>query len=184
MTEAALPVCVIDPDRRPDRREAMSARLDRLGIEATRISALDARRLRRHARVARRAEALPRRSKARRSCSGASGAWTGRGGKPELNSGFGTAHPFGHRPRSRHTARVSIEAGAGLSGWDGRGKDWAHGRTEAQAVTSRARRSRQPVFAPMSCEDADRGRFAAENFAFASIFLMLPKGCRQKASRA
>ena len=36
-----LPVYVINLDRRPDRWEAMAAQLDRLGIEAVRISAVD-----------------------------------------------------------------------------------------------------------------------------------------------
>ncbi len=40
-----LPVFVINLDRRPDRWEAMSAQLDRLGIEAMRIPAVDARLL-------------------------------------------------------------------------------------------------------------------------------------------
>ena len=40
-----LPVFVINLDRRPDRWEAMSAQLDRLGIEARRIPAVDARLL-------------------------------------------------------------------------------------------------------------------------------------------
>ncbi len=40
-----LPVFVINLDRRPDRWEAMSAQLDRLGIEATRVQAIDARLL-------------------------------------------------------------------------------------------------------------------------------------------
>ena len=40
-----LPVYVINLDRRPDRWEAMSAQLDRLGIEATRISAVDKKSL-------------------------------------------------------------------------------------------------------------------------------------------
>ena len=38
---AQLPVYVINLDRRPDRWAAMSAQLDRLGIEATRIAAVD-----------------------------------------------------------------------------------------------------------------------------------------------
>ena len=38
---AQLPVYVINLDRRPDRWAAMSAQLDRLGIEATRIPAID-----------------------------------------------------------------------------------------------------------------------------------------------
>lgn len=42
---AQLPVYVINLDRRPDRWAAMSAQLDRLGIEATRIPAVDARLL-------------------------------------------------------------------------------------------------------------------------------------------
>ena len=41
-----LPVFVINLDRRPDRWEAMSAQMDRLGIEATRIAAIDKHRLR------------------------------------------------------------------------------------------------------------------------------------------
>ena len=40
-----LPVFVINLDRRPDRWAAMSAQMDRLGIEATRIPAVDARLL-------------------------------------------------------------------------------------------------------------------------------------------
>lgn len=40
-----LPVFVINLDRRPDRWAAMSAQLDRLGIEAVRIPAVDARLL-------------------------------------------------------------------------------------------------------------------------------------------
>ena len=40
-----LPVFVINLDRRPDRWAAMSAQLDRLGIQATRIAAVDARLL-------------------------------------------------------------------------------------------------------------------------------------------
>lgn len=40
-----LPVFVINLDRRPDRWAAMSAQLDRLGIGATRIPAVDARLL-------------------------------------------------------------------------------------------------------------------------------------------
>ena len=38
---AQLPVYVINLDRRPDRWAAMSAQLDRLGIEAARIPAID-----------------------------------------------------------------------------------------------------------------------------------------------
>ncbi len=38
---AQLPVYVINLDRRPDRWAAMSAQMDRLGIEATRIAAVD-----------------------------------------------------------------------------------------------------------------------------------------------
>lgn len=41
-----LPVYVINLDRRPDRWEAMSAQLDRLGIEAVRIAAIDKHGLR------------------------------------------------------------------------------------------------------------------------------------------
>ncbi|MCY4458814.1 MAG: ankyrin repeat domain-containing protein [Albidovulum sp.] len=41
-----LPVFVINLDRRPDRWEAMSAQMNRLGIEATRIAAIDKHRLR------------------------------------------------------------------------------------------------------------------------------------------
>ncbi len=40
-----LPVFVINLDRRPDRWAAMSAQMDRLGIEAVRIPAVDARLL-------------------------------------------------------------------------------------------------------------------------------------------
>ena len=40
-----LPVFVINLDRRPDRWEAMSAQLDRLGIGAVRIPAVDGRLL-------------------------------------------------------------------------------------------------------------------------------------------
>lgn len=40
-----LPVYVINLDRRPDRWKVMSEQLDRLGIEATRIPAVDARLL-------------------------------------------------------------------------------------------------------------------------------------------
>ena len=40
-----LPVYVINLDRRPDRWQTISARLDALGIEATRIPAVDARDL-------------------------------------------------------------------------------------------------------------------------------------------
>ena len=40
-----LPVFVINPDSRPDRWAAMSAQLDRLGIAAERIPAVDARLL-------------------------------------------------------------------------------------------------------------------------------------------
>ena len=42
---AMLPVFVINLDRRPDRWAAMSAQLDKLGIQATRIAAVDARLL-------------------------------------------------------------------------------------------------------------------------------------------
>ena len=42
---AQLPIYVINLDRRPDRWKTLSARLDRLGIEATRIPAVDARQL-------------------------------------------------------------------------------------------------------------------------------------------
>lgn len=42
---AQLPVYVINLDRRPDRWAAMSAQMDRLGIEATRIPAIDKERL-------------------------------------------------------------------------------------------------------------------------------------------
>ena len=41
-----IPVYVINLDRRPDRWTAMSAQLDRLGIEAVRIAAIDKHRLR------------------------------------------------------------------------------------------------------------------------------------------
>ncbi len=41
-----LPVYVINLDRRPDRWAAMSAQLDHLGIQATRIAAIDKHRLR------------------------------------------------------------------------------------------------------------------------------------------
>ncbi len=40
-----LPVFIINLDRRPDRWAAMSAQMDRLGLEATRIPAVDARLL-------------------------------------------------------------------------------------------------------------------------------------------
>lgn len=40
-----LPVFVINLDRRPDRWAAMSAQLDRLGIEATRVAGIDGRLL-------------------------------------------------------------------------------------------------------------------------------------------
>ena len=40
-----LPVFVINLDRRPDRWKAMSAQLDRLGIPAERIPAVDAEEL-------------------------------------------------------------------------------------------------------------------------------------------
>ena len=40
-----LPVFIINLDRRPDRWAAMSAQMDRLGIQATRIAAVDARML-------------------------------------------------------------------------------------------------------------------------------------------
>ena len=45
MTRQKIPVYVINLDRRPDRWQAISERLDRLGIEASRIAAVDAHRI-------------------------------------------------------------------------------------------------------------------------------------------
>lgn len=45
MAHQTIPVYVINLDRRPDRWQAISGRLDRLGIEASRIAAVDAHRI-------------------------------------------------------------------------------------------------------------------------------------------
>lgn len=45
VTRQKIPVYVINLDRRPDRWQAISERLDRLGIEASRIAAVDAHRI-------------------------------------------------------------------------------------------------------------------------------------------